>query len=293
VALIGAIVATYFIAGCGTSAKAIGSDAGLKNLSVTSGGHKRTFELYVPPGDSAKNPLPLILVYHGADSTALSVATGTSLLNIAKQRHNMILAFMQGYDDTWNEGAGHTPAEQAGINDVAYTETVLARIESSYDVDLRRVVATGISNGALLTEYLGCKLAVNLTMIAPVEGELPVTDSTGCAPSKPISVYEVHGTADPTIPYGGGHFDGVGGGTTVLSAPASAQRWASLNGCSGAARKSKSGDVVLSTYSGCRQGVSVKLASVQGGQHVWPTGFGQTLVSLIASLPAARVAAKA
>jgi polyhydroxybutyrate depolymerase len=263
---------------------------GLKTVHVMSGGHLRTYLLYVPPGDSTTHRLALVLVYHGALDTAIETTTETNLLTIAKQRHNMILAFMQGYDDTWNEGAGHTPAHQAGINDVAFTATVLSRIESNYDVDLRRVAATGLSNGALLTELLGCRLAADLTLIAPVEGQLPVSVSSDCRPSTPISVFEVHGTDDQSIPYGGGPFVGVGGGTTVLSAPASAARWAGLDRCAGDGQQSQTGNDVLTTYTGCREGVTVTLDSVQGGQHDWPDNFGQTLVDVLASLKSRRPA---
>ncbi len=257
-------------------------------MNVRSGGHLRSYLLYVPPGDSAKHRLPLVLVYHGVNATAATQPAETGLLTADAQQHNMILAFLQGYDDSWNEGAGDTPAHQAGINDVAFTAAVLHKIELAYSVDLRRVVATGFSNGALLTELLGCRIASDLTLIAPVEGQLPASVSSGCRPRKPVSVYEIHGTADATIPYGGGHFDGVGGGTTVLSAPDSVQRWASLDHCAATAQQSKSGDVALTTYRPCRNGMTVTLDTIAGGQHDWPGDFAQTLVGVIGSLSGTR-----
>jgi polyhydroxybutyrate depolymerase len=128
-------------------------------------------------------------------------------------------------------------------------------------------------------------------LIAPVEGELPVSVSSRCSPNQPISVYEVHGTADPNIPYGGGHFDGVGGGTAVLSAPSSAARWAALDHCAKTARRGRSG-TVTSSYTGCRDGATVTLATVRGGKHQWPVHFGQTLSNVMASLSQGRAAAK-
>jgi len=295
-----ALIVACCLTGCASSARAVApKDASttavtppLESESLTSGGHVRTYLLYVPPNDSKKHPLTLVLVYHGATDTAINATTETNLLSVDEQRHNMILAFLQGYDDTWNEGAGDTPAHAAGINDVAFTSAVLGAIESKYTVDLRRVVATGASNGALLTELLGCRLAANLTLIVPVEGQLPVVVSGSCRPSVPISVYEVHGTADEDIPYGGGRFYGIGGGTTVLSAPASVARWAALDDCSKRAPTSQSGVYVLTGFTGCRQRVTVTLNSVQGGQHVWPPNFAQLVLNAATSLPATRVAVK-
>jgi polyhydroxybutyrate depolymerase len=284
-----AVVLTLCLAACGGSAAAhssakVSGASSLQTLHILSGGHLRTYLLYVPPGDSKKHRLPLVLVYHGADDTAAATTKETDLLNVAEQRHNMILAFMQGYDDTWNEGAGNTPAHAAGINDVNFTSAVLRRLESHYYVDLRRVVATGLSNGALLTDLLGCRLAPNLTLIVPVEGQLPVSVSPGCRPRTPISVLEVHGTDDQVIPYGGGPFAGVGGGTSVLSAPAAVARWATLDHCGVHASASQSGDSALTSYTGCKQAVTVTLDSIQGGQHQWPNNFGEQIVGAFSSL---------
>lgn len=259
---------------------------GLKNVTVTAGGRRRTYLLYVPPGDAADHRLALVLVFHGAGDTARHTVDETDLLGIAERRHDMILVFPQGYQDTWNEGTGQTAAARAGVDDVAFTATILRRVERHYAVDRRRVVATGFSNGALLTEYLGCALSRQLTMIAPVEGQLPQAISARCDPATPVSVFEVNGTADSAIPYAGGAFTGIGGvpGPPVLSAPQSAQRWAALDHCSPQASATTTDSVTFATYGGCEDHTTVTLASVNGGQHAWPTGYGPTLVNAIAAM---------
>lgn len=264
----------------------------LKRVTVESGGRHRTYLLYVPPGDSTEHPLPLVLVFHGAGETARQTVDETDLPNIAQQRHNMILVFPQGYDDTWNEGTGSTPASQARVNDVAFVAAILGRVEADYAVDPHRVVATGFSNGALLTEDLGCRLSRRLTMIAPVEGQLPEATAGKCHPSAPLTVFEVNGTADGAIPYTGGAFTGTDGrpGPPVLSASDSAQRWATLDHCTGQPQSKTSGAVTFGTYSGCDDAVTVTLATVNGGQHVWPPGYGPTLADAITALPRTRTA---
>jgi polyhydroxybutyrate depolymerase len=235
-----------------------------------------------------------VLVFHGADDTAAHTTTETDLLSIAERRHDMILVFPQGYENTWNEGTGQTPAEQAGINDVAFTASILRRVEGHYAVERQRVVATGFSNGALMTEYLGCALSGQLTMIAPVEGQLPQAISAKCHPQVPLTVFQVDGTSDGAIPYSGGTFTGIGGiqGPALLSAPDSAQRWASLDSCSGQAQSRTTGQVTFATYGGCAEGVTVTLAGVNGGHHVWPPGYGPTLVNQIAAMSTARTASR-
>jgi polyhydroxybutyrate depolymerase len=261
---------------------------GLKTVNLRSGGRRRSYLLYVPPGDTVRHPLPLVLAFSGVDNTDSETATATGLLSIAEQQHNMIVAFPEGYDESWNDDAGDPPAEAANVNDVAFTAAILERIESTYPVDLQRVVATGFSNGAILAELLGCELAANLTLIMPVEGQLSPTFSPSCRPAMPISVYEIHATADQSIPYSGGTFSGVGGPVSVLSAPASAARWAALNQCVKAKSSLRSGDSVLTRYRGCSAGVTVTLESIQGGQHEWPPNFGETLVRQMTSLKSTR-----
>lgn len=287
--------AALFFAGCGaatTVASTVSSISAVPYTIVSSvrvGGRVRSYLIYAP---STRDPRPLVLVYHGALATAAETARQTDLLQVARQR-GLIVAFLQGYGDTWNEGAGHTPAERAHVDDVAFTTAVLHQIESRHRVDRSRIAATGMSNGALLTELLGCRLAAKLTLIAPVEGELPVSVSSGCDPQRPISVFEVHGTADHTIPYTGGPFAGVGGGTTVLSAPASAARWAALDRCGSQPQGSSSGVSALAAYSGCRGGVSVTLDSITGGGHGWLPDIGVVVANFLAAHPARQSAAPA
>jgi polyhydroxybutyrate depolymerase len=265
---------------------------GLKTVTVQSGGHARTYLLYVPPGDTSTHRLPLVLVFHGAGDTASHTVDETDLPSIAQQNHSMILVFPQGYGNSWNEGTGGTPAAKAGINDVAFVDTILNRVEQNYAVDPHRVIATGFSNGALLTEYLGCAIARRLTMIAPVEGELAQATSAKCRPAAPMSVFEVHGTADSAIPYRGGAFTGIGGvpGPPVLSAPDSVARWANLDRCTGKPTSKTTGQVTFATYGSCANDVTVTLATVNGGQHAWPSGYGPTLANEIATMSAGRTA---
>jgi polyhydroxybutyrate depolymerase len=285
-----AIVIACLLAGCGSSPLALKVSAseraaGLKTVNLMSAGRRRIYLLYVPPGDSARRRLPLVLVYHGAYDTAADIANESGLLALAERRQNMIVAFLQGYEDSWNDDAGDPPAEAHDVDDVAFTKAVLAEVESSHFVDMRRVVATGISNGAIFVELLGCRAAANLTLTVPVEGQMAPTFSHSCRLSKPMSVYEIHATADPAIPYGGGTFGGYGGPVTVLSAHASVARWAALDRCSARASTTRTPGNVFTKYTGCRSGVSVTLRTIEGGAHVWPPGFATSLSRLVASLP--------
>jgi polyhydroxybutyrate depolymerase len=91
----------------------------------------------------------------------------------------------------------------------------------------------------------------------------------------------VHGTADDSIPYGGGPFNGVGGGTTVLSAPAATARWASLNGCDATPTTTTDAGVRQTSYAGCRDGATVALRAIVGGGHEWPSDIGRLVADAL------------
>jgi polyhydroxybutyrate depolymerase len=290
-ALITVLVPLLFT-GCGSASQlsathsqvALGPGASRFTLT-TADGRVRSYIVYAPPGGAKQSPL--VLVYHGAEGTAEGTAQETDFVEVAAH-DGIVVAFLQGYENTWNEGAGDTPARAAGVNDVEFTSDVLSQIESRYSIDRTRVAATGFSNGALMTQLLGCRLADSLTLVAPVAGPLPVSVSPSCKPARSISVLEMHGTADQSIPYGGGHFDGVGGGTTVLSAPQSAARWATLDGCDQVGQSSVPALATsLTTYSKCRSHVVVELRTLEGAGHGWPADVGVLVAEFLQQHPRA------
>lgn len=253
-------------------------------ITIKVGDRHRSFILYIPPNPPVAHR-PLVLVFHGADSTAAQTERDTDFEPVAA-RDGEVLAFLQGYGDTWNESAGHTPAARAHVNDVAFTAAVIAAVGRLVDFDHAHVVAAGVSNGALMVEDLGCKLSGSLALIVPVEGELPVSVARSCAPARPISVLEVHGTADTAIPYGGGPFAGVGGGTTVLSAPGSVARWAALDRCARTPRVTRPAPSIrLTTYTRCAKHATVTLRTIVGGGHVWGASIAVVVDAAIRSLP--------
>lgn len=69
-----------------------------------------------------------------------------------------------------------------------------------YAVDPKRIFATGISNGAMMSYRLACELSDKIAAVAPVEG----AQNVDCWPSNRISVIVFHGTADRLVPFDGG-----------------------------------------------------------------------------------------
>jgi polyhydroxybutyrate depolymerase len=222
------------------------------------------------------------LVFHGARDTAKSTEQGTDFEAVAATTGEVV-AFLQGYGDSWNDDAGTPPAVKAHVNDLAYTSAAITKLEGLVTFDHKRIVAAGFSIGALMVQLIGCRMASAFALIVPVEGQLPTGVSKGCSPSQPISVYEIHGTDDTAIPYRGGTFIGYGGGAiTVLSAPRSVARWATLDGCASApTTTTPSSGIQVRSFSSCERASNVRLRTIDDGRHEWGSDVGQLVAAAI------------
>jgi polyhydroxybutyrate depolymerase len=99
-------------------------------------------------------------------------------------RHGVIGVYPDGVGRSWADGL-NTPAERAGVDDVAFIRALIDRVTRQYANDPHRVYAAGMSNGAMMTELLGCRLANRVAAIAPVAGPMPEPLAAGCRPACP------------------------------------------------------------------------------------------------------------
>ena len=84
-----------------------------------------------------------------------------------------------------------------------------------------------------------------------------------CKPARPVSVLEIHGTADDASPWAGG---GPNGSYPVEDVN---QRWRTLDGCVGDPAITTTGITVRSVSIRCQRGAIVRLDKVVGGKHTW------------------------
>jgi polyhydroxybutyrate depolymerase len=281
-ALFTACLTALALTACGHAAPATqptARAARARQGSIRVQGMTRTYLLDAP---RTNKPLPLVLVYHGDNQTAAETAQG-DWRGDAVQQHEIVV-FMQGVDDSWNPGIPGSAAARAGVDDVAFTQAVIRRVEADHNVDRSRVAAAGFSDGAFLTQLLGCRLADEIDLIVPMEGELPTSISSTCRPPRPVSVYEVHAAADPVVSYNGGHVDGDPGAPTLLSAPASAARWAAIDGCTHEPSSSRRGGSSLRTWTGCAQGTRVTLDTTSLTRHDWAPDPGAIVAAAVRRL---------
>jgi polyhydroxybutyrate depolymerase len=214
--------------------------------------------------------MPLVIAFHGAPMTGAQMANMTHLSEVA-DRHGFAVLFPNGYMQSWAVPGSETPAQKAGIDDVAFVRSLLDSLGPQYGFSSSRVIGTGISNGGIFLEALACKLADHLAGIMPVAGLMRRGVAADCAPSRPVSVLEILGTADPLAPYKGSK--------DFLSFADTLAFWVRADKCRGAAATGTlpnvahdTTTVTTSTFTGCMSGTEVTSYTVNGGGHAWPNG---------------------
>lgn len=277
---------------------------GSRHQCQVPGWRDRAFTLDVPASWDGAAPLPIIFLFHGgggnrggADRTTCprgDADSPTCLVAMALGRGYAVVA-PDGTGGrplrdvrTWNAGGGRElqcvsgAACQAGIDDLAYFDDLLAQVEGSLPVDARRLYATGISNGAALSHRLACQRSQRLAAIAPVAGANQWADDGGaCQPTGTgVPVRQFHGTEDPCWPYDGGSRACLqDDGRPKTSVAASLEGWRARNSCSAsfdertAPRRDETDDtsLVIRTWRGCA--AATELYTVVGGGHTWPSGW--------------------
>ena len=93
--------------------------------------------------------MALVLAFHGRLGTGTGQAR-VSGMDTTSNRHGFIVVYPNGVKRSWNDGLS-TPAQQAGVDDVAFVRALIAQLQARYTIDPRRIYVTGLSNGAMFT----------------------------------------------------------------------------------------------------------------------------------------------
>lgn len=218
-------------------------------ISLMLDGVPRTAQ--VEPGRNAgATPSPLVFAFHGAggksaDMTKLGLAQAwpdaTFVYPDGLTRPSPLLG---GTVSNWQTEPG-----QYGDQDVRFVDALLDKISATYQVDPRRIYATGFSNGNLFCDVLLTLRAEQFAAFALVAGGGPPCVKWARLP-RPVLITE--GTADPTLSF----------------AEWSRDQILSLNGCS-LADAQRSGGSTL--FPSCASGQPVIFTAHSGG-HEWPSG---------------------
>ena len=245
--------------------------SGDRSGTIEVGGRTRSYFVHVPPGYTGKTRVPVVLVLHGATQSAAGVARMSGMSRMA-DRENFLAVYPTGTSrlglaPTWNAGNCCGYALKNNVDDIGFLRALLNRLQTDYAVDPKRIYATGISNGAMMSYRAACELSDQIAAVAPVEG----AQNSPCHPSSPVSVIVFHGAADRLVPFEGGvspfQLDPRRSDTPV---PQTVAFWAKQDGCPAPPKHEETAELRIDTYSGCANGAAVALYVIRGGHHIWP-----------------------
>jgi polyhydroxybutyrate depolymerase len=252
-------------------------DPSVTRVDISFDGNSRSYELHVPASYDGSTPTPLTLNFHGVTSDGPAQRSFSDMDPVADAR-GFVVAYPNGIEKSWNAGLCCGTAASEEIDDVGFARAVIDDLAERGCIDLNRVYATGMSNGAHLSHRLACEATDVIAAIAPVAGVPLITD---CNPSRPIPVIHFHGTEDPLVPYDGSR-------PGYPSVPDTHDAWAARNGCTSEPSVTfENNTVTCETFDKCDGNVRVTLCTAEGAGHCWPgqsvCPFGASTLDISAS----------
>jgi polyhydroxybutyrate depolymerase len=266
------------------------------NFTMQHKGIERSFHIYVPPSPVGAAELaakvmpakrPAVIYIHGGGADYKSMYKD-KLDETAKKFGFLLVAPNALKEDgkimssRWNGGKWKGGRCCGDNDDVGFISDLIDHLIKEYNVDSKRIYATGISNGGLMVNRLACELADKIAAIATVA---PAALPDSCTPARPISVLNIHGTGDPCNPFDGSLPTGVCSKVDYVRMPPheTVARWKSINGCSETGLTEKMGGVTCTTYP-CQKGTELKFCSVEGMGHTWPSGSQYFFKSVVGAV---------
>ncbi len=238
----------------------------------------RPFLLHVPASYSASAKAPLVILLHGYQASGQMQESYFKLAAEADRR-GFLYALPDGTKNKqdkrfWNATEACCDFARSGVDDSAYLSKLIDTVKASHSVDAARVYLVGHSNGGFMAYRMACEHAAQITAVVSLAGAA-TADPGSCKPTRPVSVLQIHGTADRTIAFDGG----ANFGQRYPSVADTLAQWRRHDGCSGDADTSATpkdldtglagAETTVTAYAaGCRGGSRVELWSIKQGEHI-------------------------
>jgi len=239
------------------------------------------YELHAAAGCSSDEPRPLVVAFHGAFSSPeeMEEESGLSLL-ADREGFHVVYPHGSGFLEMlqhWNSGNCCGPAQEQGVDDIAFTREVIAAVDQRVAVDPSRVYLVGMSNGAMMTHRAAAELSDVIAAAAAVAGTVGGRPSAEEEvwivpdPGQPVPMLLMHGRTDDTVPWDGGIDPFGSGGRTFVGVDETVGFWRRANGARepAALDRLREDRITRSRWSGDAE---VVLYAISDWEHAWPGG---------------------
>lgn len=251
--------------------------AGDYGRRITCNGEERSYLIHVPKTYNSSKATPVVLVFHGGGGNPNQQRYDSKMDKVA-EKHNFIAVYPFGSGPikdkllTWNGKICCGYALKKNVDDVGFVRNLLDDLATFANVDKKRVYATGLSNGAIMSYRVACQLSDRIAAIGPVAYQMSA-DAFGEPPPRAVSVIHFHGVYDTHAAYNGGKGkDAYVQGMNNPSVKDAITSWAKHDGCPDKPKVETKGNAESLSYGPGKDGAEVVLWTLKDGGHTWPGG---------------------
>jgi poly(3-hydroxybutyrate) depolymerase len=160
---------------------------------LTVGSAERSYRLVVPRSVDLKRPAPLVFAFHGMGIDSPDLMPVYTRLNDTAAKHKFLLVYPAAQGRSW----GLSPEKIK--RDLAFFDALLARLQSDYLVDDRRIFVLGMSNGGYFAHLVGKERSASVAAVASHSGPLGLQTLLGINARRKFPVLIIHGDEDALL----------------------------------------------------------------------------------------------
>jgi poly(3-hydroxybutyrate) depolymerase len=290
------LLSTFFLFSCSLN------DNSIQEHSILHDDAMRTFYTYVP--SNVDKEMTLVIGLHGYTGNAKTfIRKGDADFNNFLEMNNFIGAYPEGKSfyangrkfSSWNDLAGsigqgpkgdicdidrdyypfppdcenpHRCSWASCGDDIGFIEKVIDHHKNQYDI--KSVIVIGMSNGGMLAQAIGCKLAGKVDAIINIEGMQALGMS--CIPDKPLTMVIYGAKNDTTVPpedilASDGYFYEPMKNTV--------NDWKNAFNCSNSTKKQilNPAEITEEHFYDCNDGVTITSILDHNNDHDWPKPY--------------------
>ena len=290
------LLSTFFLFSCSPN------DNSIQEHSILHDDVMRTFFTYVP--SNIGKEMTLVVGLHGYTGNAKTfIRKGDADFNNFLEMNNFIGAYPEGKSfyangrkfSSWNDLAGsigqgpkgdicdidrdyypfppdcenpHRCSWASCGDDIGFIEKVIDHHKNQYDI--KSVIVIGMSNGGMLAQAIGCKLAGKVDAIINIEGMQALGMS--CIPDKPLTMVIYGAKNDTTVPpedilASDGYFYEPMKNTV--------NDWKNAFNCSNSSKKQilNPAEITKEHFYDCNDGVTITSILDHNNDHDWPKPY--------------------
>lgn len=246
--------------------------ADYKTYNCVIDGVERTYKLYLPA--NIQPNAPLIFVLHGYGGSFNLDDKG---FNEAAERHGFAVCYPQGSKDgrkknCWN--VGYPFQADMTVDDISFLCKLAKKLQKEHKLSRRNTFCTGMSNGGEMCYLLAYDRQSTFKAVAPIAGLTMEWMPKAYTRTRPIPLFELHGTEDRTSEWTG-DLENKGGWGAYIAVPDAINYWVKRNGCKREVKEHlplktpESNQVISHKYVDAKDGNEVWLYEIVGGGHSW------------------------